>query len=296
MTLLACGWPSSVGVSKRVRKVDFLAIDLDCSTCHSDERVVLVERLSGTQRKLKCEQCGREWLRGEPVRQKIPLPMLKDIKKRFPQPGDVDPQKLARANELKVEFLKRDPEPDPNVAPYWAKYQQVFSVKACRERILRIFKDFANSNIGANPGNMSVFNDAWNAMGPEAGAHQVRKVVEYLLRGTSPVDIEDRLTALISDSKSFGMKGFKESLLTKVLCIVYPDRYLTILKYTGRLESERLHTRFGASNCLIHRPSIGRLAAAFCGATTCSLHFSARASGTSCTLQNSYGGPKIKLD
>ena len=29
------------------------------------------------------------------------------------------------------------------------------------------------------------------------------------------------------------MKGFKEALLTKVLCIVYPDRFLTILMYTG---------------------------------------------------------------
>lgn len=232
MRLLAFGWPS-MAASKRVRKVDLLAIDLNCSTCHSDERVVLVERLSGTQRKLKCEQCGYEWLRGEPERQKVPLPTLEDIKKRFPKPGDVDPQKLARANKLKVEFLEREPEPDPNVAPYWAKYQQVFSADGLTRANPQDLKDFANSNIGANPGNMSVFNEAWNEMGPEAGAHQVRKAVEYLLRGTSPVDIEDRLTGLISDTKSFGMKGFKESLLTKVLCIAYPDRYLTILKYTG---------------------------------------------------------------
>lgn len=29
------------------------------------------------------------------------------------------------------------------------------------------------------------------------------------------------------------MKGFRESLLTKVLCIVHPDRFLPILVYTG---------------------------------------------------------------
>lgn len=29
------------------------------------------------------------------------------------------------------------------------------------------------------------------------------------------------------------MKGFKESLLTKALCIVDPERYVTILMYTG---------------------------------------------------------------
>jgi hypothetical protein len=210
-----------------------MAIDLDCSTCHTDERVVLVEKLSGTQRKLKCEHCGHEWVRGEPERQKVPRPTLEDIKRRFPKPGDVDPKKRARADELKAEFLKLEPEPEPKVAPYWAKYQQVFSAEGLAAVNPQDLKDFANSNVGANPGNMSVFNDAWNEMGADAGAAQVRKAVDYLLRGTSPVDLEDRLTNLITDTAPFGMKGFKESLLTKVLCIVHPDRYLTILKYTG---------------------------------------------------------------
>lgn len=210
-----------------------MAIDLDCSTCQTDDHVVLVELLTGTQRKLKCEQCELEWLRGEPALQRVPLPTLEDIKKLFPKPGDVDPTKLARANELKAEFLAREPEPDPSVAPYWARYQHVFSAEGLPGANPRDLKDFANSSVGANPGNMSVFNTAWNEMGDAVGAEQVRNAVDYLLRGTSPVDLEDRLTALINDTKSFGMKGFKESLLTKVLCIVYPDRYLTILKYTG---------------------------------------------------------------
>ena len=47
-------------------------------------------------------------------------------------------------------------------------------------------------------------------------------------------------TALINDTTSFGMKGFKETLLTKVLCIVYPDRYLTILKYTGEARKREI--------------------------------------------------------
>lgn len=199
----------------------------------TDEHVVLVKLLTGTQRKLRCAYCGFEWLRGEPAPQKWSLPSLEDIKKRFPKPGDVAAERLARAAELKIEFLTREPEPDPNVAPYWAKYQRVFSAEGLPNADPQDLKDFANSNIGANPGNMSVFNDAWNHMGPEAGAERVREVIEYLLRGTSPVDLEDRLTALINETKSLGMRGFKESLLTKVLCIVYPDRYLTILKYTG---------------------------------------------------------------
>lgn len=54
--------------------------------------------------------------------------LLEDIKKRFPKPGDFDAERLSRAAEFKVEFLRREPEPEPNVAPYWTKYQQVFSV------------------------------------------------------------------------------------------------------------------------------------------------------------------------
>ncbi|MEQ4565266.1 hypothetical protein [Paenarthrobacter sp. CAP02] len=211
-----------------------MAIDLlECSRCQTDEHVGLVERLTGTQRRLKCAKCGLEWLRGEPLRPKIQLPTLEEIKKRFPQPTDVDPERLEIVRRLKTEFLRREPEPVPNVAPYWARYQQIFSAEGLQKADPQEFKDFGNSNVGANPGNMSVFNEAWKELGPEASAARVRKVVEYLLRGTSPVDLEDRLTALIQDTKPFGMKGFKESLLTKVLCIVYPQTYLTILKYTG---------------------------------------------------------------
>ena len=65
-----------------------MALDLDCTTCLTDDHVVLVETLTGTQRRLRCEQCGYEWLRGEPAPQKVALPTLGDIKKRFPKPGD----------------------------------------------------------------------------------------------------------------------------------------------------------------------------------------------------------------
>ena len=134
----------------------------------------------------------------------------------------------------KSEFLSKEPDPEPSVAPYWEKYQEVFSAPGLAVANPQDLKDFANSNVGANPGNMSVFNDAWNAMGAESAAHDVRQVVEFLLRGSVPSDVEDRLTMLITGTKSFGMQGFKEALLTKVLCIMYPDRYLTILKYTGQ--------------------------------------------------------------
>ncbi|MEU9106898.1 hypothetical protein AB0D54_21600 [Streptomyces xanthophaeus] len=35
------------------------------------------------------------------------------------------------------------------------------------------------------------------------------------------------------------MTGFKEALLTRVLCVVRPDRFLTILKYTTEAGGKR---------------------------------------------------------
>ncbi len=45
--------------------------------------------------------------------------------------------------------------------------------------------------------------------------------------------IEDRLTHLITGGRDFGMRGFREALLTKVLCVVHPERFLPIVTYTG---------------------------------------------------------------
>ena len=106
-----------------------MALDLDCPNCNTDDHVVLIEALTGTQRKLRCEHCGYDWLRGEAARQKIALPTLDEMKGRFPKPGDVDAVRLVRADELKAAFLEREPEPEQNVAPYWAKYQQIFSAQ-----------------------------------------------------------------------------------------------------------------------------------------------------------------------
>jgi hypothetical protein len=68
------------------------------------------------------------------------------------------------------------------------------------------------------------------------------------------------------------MKGFKEALLTKVLCIVYPDRFLTILMYTGLAgkreiarslwgldlpDPQKVDWTIGATHHLEQRPAAG---------------------------------------
>lgn len=51
--------------------------------------------------------------------------------------------------------------------------------------------------------------------------------------------LEDRLEQLLSGAKPFAITGFEEALLTRVLCVMDPDRFLTILKYTTEAGGKR---------------------------------------------------------
>lgn len=80
-------------------------------------------------------------------------------------------------------------------APYWARYQQIFSAEGLWTCNPQDLKDFANNNTGANTGNQSVFNTVWNAMGDAAAAESTRRTIEYLLYGPEDTPLEDRLNA-----------------------------------------------------------------------------------------------------
>lgn len=205
---------------------------LTCPECGSDD-LRLIEDLSDGRKRIGCDACRHEWVRGEVSRARSRSHEFDDLRSRFPSRDAVDPTLLDRAEHLKADYLKRQPEPRPEVAPYWTRYQRVFSVEGLSTAAARDLKDFANSNVGANPGNMSVFNIAWNDLGDDAAAARTRGTIEYLLRGPDHIALEDRLTHLIEERRGLGMTGFKEALLTKVLCVTEPDRFLPIVKYTG---------------------------------------------------------------
>jgi hypothetical protein len=204
---------------------------LTCEKCQSDD-IDLVERLDDGRRRVGCQACGHIWVRGA-AKATPPINTFAEARKRFPGPEQVNPDRLARVNSLKVAFLQRQPEPRPEVVAYWAKYQAVFSRGALHACDPQDLKDFANIETGARPGNMSVFNTAWNRMGAQAGAQRTRDTIDYLLYGPASIPMEDRLTTLITEESGRGMTGFKESLLTKVLCIIYPNRFLPILTYSS---------------------------------------------------------------
>ncbi|MFC9595411.1 hypothetical protein ACFTUC_37140 [Streptomyces sp. NPDC056944] len=215
-----------------------------CPLCSDDEDVEAVRPLDGGGRLVK-HRCGFEWEHREPVvPQKNPLRSFGELKSRFPKAEDVDPEQVERVTRLKDQYLAGKPDLDPAVADYWAKYQRIFSPDGLWTCDPRVLKDFANSEVGARPGNQATFNSAWNEMGDAAAGEATRQTIEYLLRGPDDVPLEDRLGHLLSGTKPFAMTGFKEALLTRVLCVMYPDRFLTILKYTteagGKREIARL--------------------------------------------------------
>ena len=212
----------------------------NCPVCLDDDELFVVRVLDTGRKLVGCGRCGQEWEHGEATVKAATLRnSFSDMKARFPRPQDVDPAVLARVAALKAEFLHTTPEPDPRVAPYWATYQQVFSREGLSTCDPQLLKDFANSEVGAHSGNQATFNSAWNELGAAAAADRTRRTVDYLLHGPDSVPLEDRLTQLLNGEKAFSMPGFKEALLTRVLCVVQPDRFLSILKYTTEAGGKR---------------------------------------------------------
>ena len=204
-----------------------------CQECGSED-IDLIEVLDDERRRVKCVSCGHEWLRGEARRVYKTTTTIEDLRKRFPSPEDVAPDVTERATQLKVEYLRAHPSSTQQAVDFRERYQRVFSREGLGEATPEDLKYFANANLAGNPGNMSVFNTAWNEMGEEEGARRVKDSIEYLLYGAENSYLEDRLTHLIEGRRGFGMPGFREALLTKVLCMVEPARFLPINKYTGQ--------------------------------------------------------------
>ncbi|TDD11849.1 hypothetical protein E1218_35625 [Kribbella turkmenica] len=213
-----------------------------CPLCADDDDVQVVDTLPDGRRRVR-HRCGYEWTHGTADAAK-PTYTFDELRSRFPGPADVDPKWLHRAGVLKAEYLDRGPGFDPAVAAYWAEYRQIFSADGLWSCDPQALTDFANSEVGARPANVSVFNSAWNDMGTDVAAAYTRNTIDYLLRGPDDIPLEDRLQHLLSGTKPFSMPGFKEALLTRVLCVMHPERFLSILKYTteagGKREIARL--------------------------------------------------------
>ncbi|MDT0400378.1 MULTISPECIES: hypothetical protein [Streptomyces] len=212
-----------------------------CPLCSDDEDIEVVRSLEGGGRVVR-HRCGYEWEDAAPAAaprgERVPR-SFDELAARFPKAEEVEPERLRRLDRLKERYLAVRPDVDPRVAAYWAEYQEIFSPDGLRTCDPRRLKDFANSEIGARPGNQATFNSAWNAMGDAAAGEATRETIAYLLYGPEDIPLGDRLQQLLSGTVPFAMTGFKEALLTRVLCVVRPERFLTILKYTTEAGGKR---------------------------------------------------------
>jgi hypothetical protein len=204
-----------------------------CPICQDDDPLG-VDRLLDGRLVVRCLACDHEWVRGEAQARPVvtAAPSFEQLKDTFPSASGVRADVLARVKDVTAEFFALRPQTDPEVVPYWAKYPAIFSAEGLPEADPADLKAFANSSVGAHPGNMSVFNSALNDLGDDRAATRLRETIDYLLRGPEGTHLEDRFTDLVEGRRSLGMTGFKESLLTRVLCVVEPDRFLPLLKYT----------------------------------------------------------------
>jgi hypothetical protein len=212
---------------------------IECPKCHSED-------ITGTPQAdsrllITCANCGHEWLRGEARRDpgRPAVQTIDSLHASFPTAADVRPDVRERVELLKAEFLLDRREPDSEVTAFQERYRELFSRDALSTAPAEDLLHFATSDTVASAGNMSGLNRAWKTQGPETAAHKVRESIEYLLYGPESLRIEDRLTQLL-DGKKIGLASFnKEPLLTKVLCVVEPERFLPVLKYTAPTDGKK---------------------------------------------------------
>lgn len=204
-----------------------------CPMCHSGDSLTIIGGAGGATPAHFCEECSNLVNTQAPIAatRRIPRPAT-TLRNELPGPSDVDPGRVAAVGAAKARFLARPRDPGGRVAQFVADYQQVFSADGLAVCAPAVLKDFANSNLGCNPGNMSVFNREWHALGEREATERVRGVIGYLLRGEG-LDLEDRFSALVDGSSGVEMKGFREALLTKVLWVNDPERFVPLVMYTG---------------------------------------------------------------
>ncbi len=210
-----------------------------CPTCNSEN----IDGIPQPDSRLliHCSDCGHEWLRGEARRDpgRPAVRTIDSLHAAFPTAADVRPDVRERVAVLQAEFGLDQPEPDPEVDDYRARYQEMFSREGLPSAPADALEHFANSATVAAPAHMSGFNRAWKAQGPERAAELVRESIGFLLYGPESLRLEDRFTQLVDGKKDVGFPSFKESLLTKVLCVVEPERFLPVLKYSAPTDGKK---------------------------------------------------------
>jgi len=210
-----------------------------CPKCNSED-------ITGTPQAdsrllITCADCGHEWLRGEARRDpgRPAVQTIDSLHAGFPTTLDVRLDVRERIALLVSEFQLDAHGAGAAVADHRAKYQELFSRDGLRDASPDDLLEFATTDVVAPLGNMSGLTRVWKTQGAEKSAQKVRESIEFLLHGPESLRLEDRFTQLV-DGKKIGFPSFnKEPVLTKVLCVVEPARFLPILRYSAPADGKK---------------------------------------------------------
>ncbi|GAA4854638.1 hypothetical protein GCM10023201_55770 [Actinomycetospora corticicola] len=170
-----------------------------------------------------------------------PAPAAAPVVRRFPTLDDVPGESLQRLAALKAAWPRRRPRTDPYAADFRRLYELMFSRAGLPHAEPGQLKDFVTADVLALSGNTSSFSREWRKLGDRDASQRFRDAIEYLLRGESGDDeqspddppLEDRFTALAEQTSPHAMGGARESVLTHVLAVARPERFLPILTVDG---------------------------------------------------------------
>jgi len=190
---------------------------------------------------IHCADCGHEWLRGE-ARRDPARPHVRSVdtlQGEFPSAADVRPDVRERITALEAEYIAQKPDADPDVEGFASRYRELFQKENLSSASPEALLHFATSTTLANPGNTSGFTRAWKTAGDDKAADGVRASIDHLLYGPESLRVEDRLTQLVEGKKGLGFPSFKEPMLTKVLAVVEPERFLPLLRYSAAADGKK---------------------------------------------------------
>ena len=156
---------------------------------------------------------------------------------RFPTLDEVPGDALQRLAALKAAWPRQRPRANSYAGDFRRLYELMFSPAGLPHAEPGVLKDFVTSDVLALSGNTSSFSREWRRLGDRDASSRFRSAIEYLLRGESGDDeqspddpaLEDRFTALVDGRSPYAMGGVKEPVLTHVLAVARPERFLPIL-------------------------------------------------------------------
>ncbi len=171
------------------------------------------------------------------------MPAAPPVAVRFPTLDDVGDDALRRLAALKAAWPRARPRPDPYAADFRRLHELMFSRAGLPHTEPGQLRDFVTSDVLALSGNTTSFAREWRRLGDRDASRRFRGVVEYLLRGENGEDdgggadddlpLPDRFTALAEGRSEYAMGGVREPVLTRILAVALPERFLPVLTVDG---------------------------------------------------------------